>query len=54
VFGTIYDVGDAFGPIAAGALVAGLGYAGMFQVMAAIAVTMALGFAIATRARQSQ
>ncbi len=49
VFGTIYDVGDAFGPIAAGALVATLGYARMFQVMAAIAVMMALVFAVATR-----
>ena len=50
VFGTIYDVGDAFGPIAAGALVATLGYARMFQVMAAIAVMTALVFAVATRA----
>jgi len=53
VFGTIYDVGDAFGPIAAGALVATLGYARMFQVMAAIAVMMALVFGVATRARAS-
>jgi MFS family permease len=49
VFGTIYDIGDALGPIAAGALVAWLGYAHMFQVMAVIAITMALVFAIATR-----
>jgi predicted MFS family arabinose efflux permease len=49
VFGTIYDIGDALGPIAAGALVAWLGYAHMFQVMAAVAITMALVFAIATR-----
>jgi MFS transporter, DHA1 family, multidrug resistance protein len=48
VFGTIYDIGDALGPIAAGALVAGLGYPRMFQVMAAIAITMAVVFAIAT------
>ncbi len=48
VFGTIYDIGDALGPIAAGVLVAGLGYAHMFQVMAAVAMTMAIVFAIAT------
>jgi MFS family permease len=48
VFGTIYDMGDAVGPIAAGALVAGLGYAPMFQVMAAVAMTMAIVFAIGT------
>ena len=45
VFGTIYDIGDALGPIAGGALVAGLGYSRMFQVMAAIAMTMAVVFA---------
>jgi DHA1 family multidrug resistance protein-like MFS transporter len=49
VFGTIYDIGDALGPIAAGALVAWLGYAPMLQVMAAAAITMALVFTIASR-----
>jgi predicted MFS family arabinose efflux permease len=48
VFGTIYDIGDALGPIAAGLLVARLGYAQMFQVMAAVAVTMAIAFVITT------
>jgi MFS family permease len=48
VFGTIYDIGDALGPIAAGVLVAGLGYAHMFQVMAAIALAMAVVFTIVT------
>jgi MFS family permease len=45
VFGTIYDVGDALGPIAAGVLVASVGYASMFQIMAgsAIAATIAFG-----------
>lgn len=38
VFGTIYDVGDALGPIAAGFLVASIGYARMFQVMAVVAL----------------
>jgi MFS family permease len=31
VFGTIYDVGDALGPILAGMLVAALGYSRMFS-----------------------
>jgi MFS transporter, DHA1 family, multidrug resistance protein len=49
VFGTIYDVGDAFGPIVAGVLVAVVGYARMFQAMAAVALTMAVAFAVASR-----
>ena len=48
VFGTIYDIGDALGPIVAGLLVAGVGYARMFQVMAMLAATMACTFAITT------
>ena len=48
VFGTIYDVGDALGPIAAGILVASLGYAAMFQVMAAVGLTMVIAFLITT------
>jgi MFS transporter, DHA1 family, multidrug resistance protein len=49
VFGTIYDVGDALGPIAAGLLVAAVGYATMFQVMAGIALMMAIAFALTSR-----
>ncbi len=49
VFGTIYDVGDALGPIVAGVLVAAVGYTRMFQVMAAVAFTMAVSFAMASR-----
>jgi MFS transporter, DHA1 family, multidrug resistance protein len=49
VFGTIYDVGDALGPIAAGLLVASVGYARMFQAIATVAVVMAMVFAIASR-----
>ena len=48
VFGTIYDVGDALGPIVAGVLVAAVGYIRMFQVMAVVAFTMA-AFAVASR-----
>jgi len=49
VFGTIYDIGDALGPIVAGVLVAVVGYTQMFQVMAAVAFTMAAAFAAASR-----
>jgi len=51
VFGTIYDVGDAFGPIAAGLLVAGVGYHRMFQLMALLALAMAGTFAVASRGK---
>lgn len=44
VFGTIYDVGDALGPIVAGLLVASLGYALMFRIMAAISLVVAIVF----------
>jgi DHA1 family multidrug resistance protein-like MFS transporter len=46
VFGTIYDVGDAMGPIVAGVLVAAVGYSRMFQIMATVGLTMALAFSI--------
>ncbi|HEX2341963.1 MAG TPA: MFS transporter [Vicinamibacterales bacterium] len=53
VFGTIYDVGDALGPIVAGLLVVAVGYARMFQIMAAVALTMAITFSLAARSRTS-
>ena len=53
VFGTIYDVGDALGPIAAGLLVATIGYAAMFQVMATVAAIMTVVFAIWTSRRRA-
>ena len=49
VFGTIYDVGDAAGPILAGLLVAAWGYALMFQVMAAVAFAVASAFYVFSR-----
>jgi MFS family permease len=54
VFGTIYDVGDALGPIAAGALVASLGYSHMFQVMATVGITMVMAFVIGTAKHSSR
>jgi MFS transporter, DHA1 family, multidrug resistance protein len=44
VFGTIYDVGDASGPIVAGLLAAALGYQQMFLVNAAAAALIATVF----------
>ena len=43
VFGTVYDVGDATGPIAAGVLVSTIGYTGMFEVAAIVALAAAVG-----------
>ena len=50
VFGTIYDVGDALGPLAAGLLVTAVGYSGMFRVMAFVAIATAAAFALGSRA----
>jgi DHA1 family multidrug resistance protein-like MFS transporter len=49
VFGTIYDVGDALGPILAGALVTTIGYGPMFRTMAAIALAVTATFYFVTR-----
>lgn len=52
VFGTIYDVGDALGPILAGLLVGTLGYASMFRVMAFVAFASAVAFHVMARREQ--
>jgi DHA1 family multidrug resistance protein-like MFS transporter len=49
VFGTIYDVGDALGPILAGLLVASVGYGPMFRIMATITLTVAVAFHFTAR-----
>jgi MFS family permease len=49
VFGTIYDIGDAAGPIGAGLLVAATGYAPTFRTLAVFGLTMAVVFAVASR-----
>ncbi len=49
VFGTIYDMGDAAGPIGAGLLVAAVGYAPMFRTLALFGLMMAVAFAVASR-----
>ena len=52
VFGTIYDIGDASGPILGGVLVAAFGYERTFQVVAAIVFAAALYFFAATSGRK--
>jgi DHA1 family multidrug resistance protein-like MFS transporter len=43
VFGTIWDVGEAAGPMLAGFLIGGLGYAATFDVLAAITAAITVG-----------
>jgi len=49
VFGTIWDVGEAGGPIVAGVLIAGLGYTPAFGLIAAFMAAVAVGFATLVR-----
>jgi MFS family permease len=44
VFGTIYDIGDASGPLIGGLLVAALGYTATFQIVAILGVVAAIAF----------
>jgi len=43
VFGTIWDIGEASGPMIAGFLIGGLGYAATFDVLAAVTAAAAVG-----------
>ncbi len=43
VFGTIWDIGEAAGPMIAGFLIGGLGYAATFDVLAAIIAAVTVG-----------
>ncbi len=43
IFGTIYDIGEASGPIVAGLLVSALGYGGMFHCMGGLLLVAGLG-----------
>ena len=49
VFGTIYDIGDASGPLVGGLLVQQWGYAPTFQLMAVVACISAATFAVMSR-----
>ena len=51
VFGTIYDVGDAGGPLLGGLLVQRWGYTPTFQLMATLAGVTAVVFALWSRAK---
>ena len=54
VFGTIYDIGDASGPILGGVLVAAVGYARTFQIVAAVVFVAAVYFFAATRTEEKR
>jgi len=43
VFGTIWDIGEAAGPMIAGFLIGGLGYAATFDVLAAVIAVVTVG-----------
>ena len=49
VFGTIWDIGEAAGPILAGVLIERIGYEPAFDVIAAIIAAVALAFAARVR-----
>jgi MFS transporter, DHA1 family, multidrug resistance protein len=49
VFGTIWDIGEAAGPMIAGFLIGGLGYAGTFDLLGAITAAAAVGLLVLVR-----
>src|SRR5712691_6337811 len=49
VFGTIWDVGEAAGPMIAGFLIGGLGYAATFDVLAGVTAEVAVGLMVLVR-----
>jgi hypothetical protein len=49
VFGTIWDIGEAAGPILAGILIGQLGYQPAFDVIAVIIAVVAAAFAARIR-----
>jgi MFS family permease len=49
VFGTIWDIGEAAGPMIAGFLIGRLGYASTFDVLAAITALITLGLMVLVR-----
>ena len=49
VFGTIFDVGEAAGPIAAGFLIGQMSYASAFDLLAAVVVAGAIAFIVLVR-----
>ena len=49
VFGTIWDIGEAAGPMIAGFLVGDLGYAATFDVLAAVIALVSVGLIVLVR-----
>jgi len=49
VFGTIWDIGEAAGPMIAGYLIGSVGYASTFDLLAAMSVAVAIGFMLLVR-----
>jgi MFS transporter, DHA1 family, multidrug resistance protein len=49
VFGTIWDIGEAAGPIIAGLLIVGLGYASAFDTLALVTVVVSIGVVVLVR-----
>jgi DHA1 family multidrug resistance protein-like MFS transporter len=53
VFGTIWDIGEALGPILAGILIASLGYSPAFALIASLMMAAALCFAVVVKDPQT-
>lgn len=49
VFGTIYDIGDAGGPLVGGLMVAAWGYGATFQALSVVAACAAVAFIVLSR-----
>jgi len=49
VFGTIWDIGEAAGPMIAGFLIGDLGYATTFDVLAAVIALVTVGLMVLVR-----
>jgi len=49
VFGTIWDIGEAAGPMIAGFLIGDLGYATTFDVLAAVIALVTVGLMMVVR-----
>jgi DHA1 family multidrug resistance protein-like MFS transporter len=49
VFGTLWDIGEAAGPMIAGFLIGGLGYAATFDVLAVIIAAVTVGLMVLVR-----
>ena len=49
VFGPGWDIGEAAGPMIAGFLIGGLGYAATFDVLAAVIALVSIGLIVMVR-----